>query len=49
MFGVLLSDVLDSKVVDDQRELDGPGDMLPKAGCVGNFIVACWCEAFSEQ
>jgi hypothetical protein len=42
MVDVLFADILNSKIVDGEREMHRVGDMLPKAWCVGNFVVSRW-------
>jgi hypothetical protein len=44
---VFWDDVVDAKVVDDERELHRPGLVLPKAWCVLSGDVAEFCEVLS--
>ena len=48
MVGVVFMDVFDSKVIYDEGECDGAGDMLPQTGRVGYFEISVWGEVFLE-
>jgi hypothetical protein len=46
MIEMLFSDVFNSKIVQDERELDGAGDMLEESWCVREFKVAVSGKSF---
>ena len=37
---MLLSDIFDTKIVDDKAELDGAEDMFPETGSVGDLVIS---------
>ena len=46
MFGMLLSDIFDAKIIHHQGECDWPCLMFPKARCVAAREVTMCCESF---
>ena len=49
MVGMLFSDVFNSKIVYDEAELDGAGDVVPQARSVSYLIITVWRKAFAEK
>ena len=47
MVGVVFMDAFDSKVVYDEGECDGAGDMSPQTGRVGYFEISVWGKVFT--
>ena len=41
-------DIFDSKVIYDEGECDGAGDMLPQTGRMGYFEIYLWGEVFLQ-
>ena len=46
---MFLADILDAKVIDELKKLDGTLLVAPEAWCCGGFIIVCFLETGAQE